>query len=209
MHFSELARPLRIVATNLATLERAVLSSGEVAAAVHASSAIPGACVPVEIGGERYIDGGIADPLPVDVLEEMGIERIIAVNTIPTAAYLRCRYDMEREHAALRRKHRNKFKAFINKYLNYFAPGNILDIILRSFHGAQMHVAELSSLRADLVLRPLSFDGRWHDFRRPGKYIALGRREAEEHLDEIKALVAQKETAHESKPAQDTMAPVA
>ena len=48
-----------------------------------------GACVPVEIGGERYIDGGIADPLPVDVLEEMGIERIIAVNTIPTAAYLR------------------------------------------------------------------------------------------------------------------------
>ena len=66
-HFSELMRPLRIVATNLATLERVVFSSGEVAAAVHASSAIPGACVPVEINGENYIDGGIADPLPVDV----------------------------------------------------------------------------------------------------------------------------------------------
>jgi NTE family protein len=208
-HFSELARPLRIVATNLATLERVVFSSGEVAAAVHASSAIPGACVPVELGGERYLDGGIADPLPVDVLEEMGIERIIAVNTIPTAAYLRIRHEMEREHAALRRKRRNKVKALFNKYLNYFAPGNILDIILRSFHGAQMHVAEMSCLRADVVLRPLSFDGRWHDFRRPGKYIALGRREAEEHLDEIKALVTQKETAHEPEPAQDPVAPLA
>ncbi|HKQ38628.1 MAG TPA: patatin-like phospholipase family protein [Verrucomicrobiae bacterium] len=209
VHFSELARPLRVVATNLATLERVVISSGEVAAAVHASSAIPGACIPVEIGGERYIDGGIADPLPVDVLEEMGIERIIAVNTIPTASYLRARHEMEREHAALRRKRSNKLKALFNKYLNYFAPGNILDIILRSFHGAQMHVAEMSSLRAHVVLRPLSFDGRWHDFRRPGKYIALGRREAEEHMDEVKALLRQKETAHESEPAQDTVAPVA
>jgi hypothetical protein len=72
-----------------------------------------------------------------------------------------------------------------------------------------MHVAEMSCLRADVVLRPLSFDGRWHDFRRPGKYIALGRREAEEHLDEIKALVTQKETAHEPEPAQDPVAPLA
>jgi NTE family protein len=207
-HFSELVRPLRIVATNLATLERAVLSSGEVAAAVHASSAIPGACVPVELSGESYIDGGIADPLPVDVLEEMGVERIIAVNTIPTAPFLRRRYEMERERTAHRRKQPNRIKAAINKYLNYFAPGNVLDTILRSFHGAQMRVAEMACLHADLVLRPLSFDGRWHDFRRPGKYIALGRREAEEHLDEIKALVAQKESINEPQLAQNTVGSV-
>src|SRR4029078_929070 len=78
-HFSELVRPLRIVATNLHTLERTVFSAGEVASAVHASSAIPVACAPVKIDEELYIDGGISDPLPVDVLEEMGIERIIAV----------------------------------------------------------------------------------------------------------------------------------
>ena len=53
-----------------------------------------------------------------------------------------------------------------------------------------MRVAEDACLHADLVLRPLSFDGRWHDFRHPGKYIALGRREPEEHLDDIKALVS-------------------
>jgi NTE family protein len=206
VHFSELVRPLRIVATNLNTLERTVFSIGEVATAVHASSAIPGACAPVKVDGELYIDGGISDPLPVDVLEEMGIERIIAVNTIPTAAYLRMRFEMDREQAARSGKQPSRVRAFIHQYLNYFAPGNILDTILRSFHGAQMRVAEESCLHADLVLRPLSFDGRWHDFRHPGKYIALGRREAEEHLDQIKALVSRKEPEYEHTSTHYTVA---
>jgi NTE family protein len=206
VHFSELVRPLRVVATNLATLERVVFSSGEVAAAVHASSAIPGACVPVELDGENYIDGGIADPLPVDVLEEMGVERIIAVNTIPTPAYLRARLDLERERAERHGRRPNRVTALLNKYLNYFAPGNVLDTIFRSFNGAQMRVAEHSCLYADLVLRPLSFDGRWHDFRHPGKYIAIGRREAEQRLDEIKALVHRKEPTHEHLTATHSLA---
>jgi NTE family protein len=208
VHFSELVRPVRIVATNLSTLERTIFSSGEVAAAVHASSAIPGACVPVKVDDEMYIDGGIADPLPVDVLEEMGIEKIIAVNTIPTAAYLRCRHELERDHAEALGKRKHRIRTILNEYLNYFAPGNILDTILRSFHGAQMRVAEISCLHADVVLRPLSFDGRWHDFRRPGKYIALGRREAEEHLAEIQALVNRKEPTHELESAENTVATI-
>jgi NTE family protein len=205
-HFSEMVRPLRIVATHLASLDRVIFSSGEVAQAVHASSAIPGACVPVEIDGELYIDGGIADPLPVDVLEEMGIERIIAINTIPTPAYLRARLELERERDARRGKKTNRFKGFVNRYLNYFAPGNVLDTILRSFNGAQMQVAEHSCQFADVVIRPLSFDGRWHDFRRPGKYIAIGRREAEEHIEEIKALVNRREPTHEVSFARHSVA---
>lgn len=207
-HFSELLRPLRIVATHLASLGRIVLSSGEVAQAVHASSAIPGACVPVSIDGELCIDGGISDPLPVDVLEEMGIERIIAVNTIPTSDYLRSRLEIERERNARHGRRRSAFRYWLNTYLNYFAPGNVLDTILRSFNGAQMRVAEFSSLSADLVLRPLSFDGRWHDFRRPGKYIAIGRREAEKHIDEIKNLVHRKESNHETQLAHYSLAGV-
>lgn len=206
-HFSELLRPLRVVATNLDTLERTVFSNGEVAAAVHASSAIPGACAPVAVGDGLYVDGGIADPLPVDVLEEMGIERIIAVNTIPTAAYLSCRHELERERAERHGKRVHKVRAWLNRYLNYFAPGNILDIILRSFHGAQMRVAEESCLHADLVLRPLAFDGRWHDFRHPGKYIAIGRRETEAHLSEIKALIARRD--HEHATPQEILATIA
>ena len=152
-----------------------------------------------------YIDGGVVDPVPVDLLREMGVARVIAVNTIPTPAYLRCRVELEREQASQRRQRTNKLRKLLNHYLNYFAPGNILDTILRSFNGAQMRVADLACLRADVVLRPLSFDGRWHDFRRPGKYIALGRREAEEHLEEIKALVARKAPVYEPEFTHDPL----
>ena len=185
--FSDLARPLRVVATHLDTLERAVFSSGEVARAVGASIAIPGICVPFVLDGETYIDGGIADPLPVDVLREMGIERVIAVNTIPTPERLRYCSNLEKETSAGQPKG-FRMPAILNKHLNYFANGNILDIMLRSIHGAQTRVAEASGREADLVLRPLACDVKWHDFTHPRKYIAMGREAAENHLPELKTL---------------------
>ncbi|MBI2948567.1 MAG: patatin-like phospholipase family protein [Verrucomicrobia bacterium] len=206
--FGGLARPLRIVATNLTTLERVVFSSGEVAAAVHASCAIPGLCVPVKIGTETYIDGGITDPLPVDVLREMGVDRILAVNTIPTPAYLGCCREMEREQSELRPK-RGWFLRAVNRHLNYFAHGNILDNLLHAFYGAQMSVAEAACRQAHLVLRPLACDASWHDFTHPAKYIALGRRVAEEHLDEIKSLLRAPESSDEHTSSQLAMAAAA
>ena len=196
-HFSDLAMPLRVIATQQNTFERVVFDSGEVATAVHASSAIPGVCIPVQVGNESYIDGGVTDPLPVDVLREMGVERVIAVNTLPTPAFMRCSLEMEREHAAA---HPQRFPIlrWLNQYVNYFARGNILDNVLNCVHGAQMRVAEAACREADLVLRPLTCDGHWHDFTHPGKYIELGRRTAEEHLEEIKNLVKRRtyEPAH-------------
>lgn len=184
MQFCDLAIPLRVVATYLDTLERVVFSTGDVGEAVSASIAIPGISVPAMINGEALIDGGIADPLPVDVLREAGIERVIAVNTIPTPETVRFCYDMERESADPDAR-RHFIRETLNTHLNYFARGNILDIMMRAIHGVQMRVAETSCKDADLVLRPVACESRWHDFGNPGKYIALGRKVAEEQLPEI------------------------
>ena len=207
--FAELVRPMRIVASNLATLERVVFSSGEVADAVHASSAVPGICVPVTLDGETYFDGGIVDPLPVDVLREMGVSRVIAVNVVPTPERIRSGLDKGRtparpEKSLLRRLFRKLFPA--DEQLNYFARRNLLEILMRSLYGAQIRVAEASCRRADLVLRPNICDDRWVDYRNPGKFIKLGREEAERHLEEIKALVAGKEVNHETQTAPRAMA---
>ncbi len=186
--FSDLLRPLRVVATRLETMERVVFSSGEVVNAVEASIAIPGICVPVALDDELYIDGGIADPLPVDVLVEMGIERIIAVNTIPTPEQLRACVDVEEVTTEPPSGVLRQIGSFLNRHMNYFAYGNILDTMYRSTHGVQMRVAEAACRDADLVLWAIASDAAWHDFTHPGKYIALGRRVAEAHLEEIKAL---------------------
>ena len=61
----------------------------------------------------------------------------------------------------------------IDKQLNYFARGNLFEILMRSVHGAQIRAAEASCRQADVVLRPEILDDRWLDFRHPGKFIAL------------------------------------
>jgi NTE family protein len=207
-HFSDLARPLRIVATDLNTLDRVVFCSGEVTQAVHASSAIPGVCVPVEIDGETYIDGGVAEPLPVDVLYEMGVDKIIAVNALPPSAFLRCCREKEKEQAEILRTQPGALN-LVNRQVNYFANGNILDILMSAVHGSQIRVAEQAGRRASVVLRPLAIDAQCHDFNHPGKYIELGRQVALQHLDELKALVRKPVSRHENERVNNTLANVA
>lgn len=206
--FADLVRPLHVVAANLDTLERVVFSTGEVATAVHASVAVPGICVPVEIGDETFIDGGVVDPLPVDVLREMGVARIIAVNVIPTPDRIRDFLQVERELAQHPKKRAQKILRDlfpIDRELNYFARGNILEILMRSIHGAQIRVAEASCRQADVVLRPDVCDDRWVDYRSPGKYITRGRLIAAQHLDEMLALTRPKGKAHEHPPTSISM----
>ncbi len=210
--FADLLRPMRVVAGNLATLERVVFSAGEVADAVHASIAVPGICVPVAIDGETCIDGGIVDPLPVEVLREMGVARVIAVDAIPTPD--RIRYALEAERELARHSSKRIRKLFrkvlpLDQQLNYFARGNLFEILMRSIHGAQIRMAEASCRMADLVLRPDICDDRWLDYRNPGKFIALGREEAERRLDEIKAIVPGKEVKNGDQPASEPVAAIA
>lgn len=76
--------PFAAVATDLRTGSRMAFRQGPVAPAVHASCAIPGVFVPVELGGVSLVDGGVVNPIPVDVARELGAEVVIAV-AIPSA----------------------------------------------------------------------------------------------------------------------------
>ena len=114
---------------------------------------------------------------------EMEIDRIVAVNTIPNPAELRACQAVGQSYS-----YRRKNESWFNRHINYFATGNILDVIIRSIQGAETRVAEGSSAQADVVLRPIACDGKWSDFRNPMKYIQLGRQVAEAKLDQIRAL---------------------
>jgi NTE family protein len=210
--FADLARPLRVVAANLDTLERVVFSKGDVATAVHTSIAVPGICVPVRVGEDAYVDGGIVDPLPTDVLQEMGIRKIIAVNAIPSFERIRLGLQAQRELARQTERHARKLaRKFLslNQRMNYFARGNILEILMHSIHGAQIRMAAASCERANVVLQPDVGDDRWLDFRNPGKYIQAGREVALRQLGEIKALVQEKGTGYEIRPVTESLATVA
>jgi NTE family protein len=66
--FRELKIPLRVMAADLWSGDPVVLDSGELLPALQASMALPGIFAPVKLKGRELVDGGVADPLPFDVL---------------------------------------------------------------------------------------------------------------------------------------------
>ena len=78
--FRELDLPFRAVATDLDTGGEVVLSSGNLLQALRASLSIPGVFSPVQMGRRLLVDGGLVNPVPVNVARAMGAEIVIAVD---------------------------------------------------------------------------------------------------------------------------------
>jgi len=71
---------LGIVATNLRTGEGVLFQRGDTGTAVRASSAVPAVFLPVRIGTQDYVDGGLVAPVPVHYARQMGADLVIAVD---------------------------------------------------------------------------------------------------------------------------------
>jgi NTE family protein len=65
--FDRLPIPYRAVATDMVTGSMVVLDEGDLATAMRASMAIPGAFAPVIMGGKILSDGGLVRNIPIDV----------------------------------------------------------------------------------------------------------------------------------------------
>jgi NTE family protein len=75
-----MALPLGIVATDLNTGQGVLFRRGDTGTAVRASSAVPAVFLPVKIGNQEYVDGGLVSPVPVRYARQMGAEVVLAVD---------------------------------------------------------------------------------------------------------------------------------
>lgn len=75
-----MAVPLGIVATDLKTGQGVLFRRGDTGTAVRASSAVPALFLPVRIGSQEFVDGGLVSPVPVRYARQMGAEVVIAVD---------------------------------------------------------------------------------------------------------------------------------
>jgi NTE family protein len=90
--FEQLPIPFRAVATDMQNGQMVVLRDGDLALAMRASMAVPGAFAPVTIGGRILGDGGLTRNVPVDIARQTCADVVIAVavpNPVPTAEDLR------------------------------------------------------------------------------------------------------------------------
>lgn len=80
INIEDLKIPFAVVSADIGTGEEVILTSGNLANAVMASSAIPGVFAPVTIDGRMLVDGGIVENVPVNPLYKLEAGKIIAVD---------------------------------------------------------------------------------------------------------------------------------
>ncbi len=78
--FDDLPIPFRAIASDITTGEMHVMDSGDLALAIRASMSVPGVLAPVSVDGHLLVDGGLVGNLPVDIVRDMGVDVVIAVD---------------------------------------------------------------------------------------------------------------------------------
>jgi NTE family protein len=163
--FEDTIFPLHIVATNLYTGDRVVLSSGKILDAIRASIAIPMIFSPWKIGDQLLVDGAVCDPLPIDVAIQQGSDVIAAVGfEMPT------------------RKRMNSYTA-VTTHFNSLYMNNILKSTF-AFYNA-VHHAEIIPILPDFEKPVGTFDTGQIPY-----IIEQGEEAAEEHIPYMKQLLS-------------------
>ncbi len=84
----DLPVPLGIVATDYDSGRAVIFRQGNLLSAIRASVSIPGIFTPTVSGRSLLLDGGVVNPLPIDVVRSMGAELTIAISLHPALGKL-------------------------------------------------------------------------------------------------------------------------
>jgi len=169
VRIENLPRPLIIATTDLDTREPVHLTSGPLAEAVVASSALNGVFPPITFDGRRLVDGGASDPVPVAALRDAGADTVIAVNVM----------QIGRGAAGL---YTPRFRIPL--------PG-LVDNLLVGLDTVMSQAAAQSCLMADITVTPHQADVRWHDVVPASKYAAAGADAMRAEIPKIRQLLGE------------------
>ena len=90
--FKDLKIPMQIAATDIISGEPFVFSSGNIAKAIRASISIPFTFQPIRHEGKLLADGGLSNPIPDDIVKNMGADIVISVNLYNRYAHESARF---------------------------------------------------------------------------------------------------------------------
>lgn len=184
--FEDTMIPVKIVACDLHTMEEVIFERGKLIDAIRASISIPGIFRPVKYRGRSLIDGGLASPVPVDVMVRAGVSKIIAVNTFPNPEAMKQYRHTEEESridSAELKRPMHETGPLID------TPTHLIKNYMRFLNTTQARVAQEACTKVDVVISPTVPDGFWYDFYNPERYIRRGEQVAEAALPQLKELV--------------------
>jgi NTE family protein len=161
--FMDLMIPTYIVGVDVLKGEEVLFETGDVAGAVRASLSLPVVFAPFKHNGRWMVDGGLLNPVPVDILEQKGADKIIAV----------C---VENPYAGAGKITR--------------AP-NILQIIFRTISIVHSTATSGFARKSDVVIYPKAQEFAWDDFHNGEVLMRRGEAACRKVLEQIKTMTGQ------------------
>ncbi|MBR5232075.1 MAG: patatin family protein [Clostridia bacterium] len=165
------------VETGEAVYHRCTDAMGEDLKWMRASASMPLASTPVEIGGRKYLDGGIADSIPLHYMEKLGFAHCIVILTQPLGFV----------------KTPNKLLPLIRKVMKKY-PRLIEALEMRheKYNAVTKEMEEKEKNGQILVIRPkerLRIGATCRDPKEMQRVYELGCEAGKEYMERIKAFV--------------------
>lgn len=186
--FSQLSIPLIVVATNLETGEAVHIKRGSLIDAIRASISIPGIFTPFKQKSRFLIDGGVVNPMPVDVVCDMGADVVVGV-------------DLNHQYILEKMRSQKKQKMAKNNIIEWLTPErpNIIDVIENSVYMMQNQITEknISMNPPDILIRPALASANIFDFHKARSMIKVGYEKMKKEIPALKKLLAGNGDNHE------------
>ncbi len=136
-----------------------ILKKGSLTTAIQASTALPMLFAPVSLDGRLLADGGLVDPVPADIVRDMGAEFVIAV-------------DVSREWPDISEE--------------TISIHGIKSLIADVLPALEFQIARRVLEKANIVLHPSVADYHWADFPEANELIQQGAVETAFYLKQIR-----------------------
>ena len=169
INFEDCKIPLSVIATDIKTGDIIIIDKGEIELAIRASISLPLVFKPIELDDKLLADGGLAMPVPAEVVRKMGADIVIAVNL--NSIY------------------------FIN---NHDRKLGFYKIATNSINLMLYRLATLNILDADLVINPDVGNVHVAKFLNGKDIIIAGEEAAKEALPQLKKIINIKESITKS-----------
>ncbi len=204
--------PFCAVATNIKTGNEVRMRTGSIVDAVRASISIPGIFTPFKKDGMYLVDGGLLNPVPVDVVREMGADIVIAVdlnNDITGKTGSSERLEYVKQNSMSKRKNktivpsnipaiqllRNKYNYIeksvsvkINQWMPASSELNIFDIIGNSINIIEQKITQnnFKIFNPDILIQPELGHLKLFDFDQAEATINEGYNKAIKTIENMK-----------------------
>lgn len=178
LKFEDLAVPFAVTAVDLISGDDLIISEGRLDDAIMATIAVPGVFPAKKIGEMLLIDGGMTNPVPVDVVKKF-------IPNLPVVASVLS--EPHHKNVSTTLDHRYFTPPPVFKPISRLRLAQAMNIFIRSLDIAGSFLTEyrLKTDKPDLVIRPKVYDRGVFDKMDITYLVSQGEAAAEEKLNEL------------------------